>query len=656
MSGRPHPGTLDDSTPLDMDDHRGDAPRQDGSTDLMHLMSMRLDDLALTVRAHNCLRRADITRVGELVRKTPAELQTLRNMGRKTVRTVDNALRALGLRLGMLPRDATAPTDGHDALGGAGRRIPGNTAPARDLIPASVDDLRLATRAHNSLHRGNITHVADLVRRTPAELLAIRGMGLVSVREIERALAPFGLRLAMNAEAVSVALNVDSPDTHDCDTFLDVMERLRRSGVGRAADVTRMTRDAVLALHGMDPDSLAALEDGLSRWGLHLHSRGSRESARAAERAETVREALACTVVRLLADVRGVSPNAFLAYHGVDGGPRRTLQEIGDAGDIYGFSRSVTRERVRQILKNTERRLRTRSRRLQFALWETAAQDALRRLPASPASFASRFGYGGVQEPERAFQTLELCAGIFKLEFPFELRTFRAVGALVVRRGHDAEHAVALRLPEAASGLYADLAEVARRVGAEAEYVARFVDASPHWEFLDDERRYFWKRPSLPPQNFAMTGNAILTSLCKVLSAATGATSADLARSIPRDRMARKDGPAGDLPLPVIEGVATRSGLFDVDAGRITKKAGAGWRVVGKGDAALLAICAEHGRVVPSRIVYSSLVRSGLTRDNAGRIVAYSPFLVHTQSGIGNKEGIYKFVVEPDDIDRRYLR
>ena len=384
-----------------------------------------------------------------------------------------------------------------------------------------------------------------------------------------------------------------------------------------------------------------------------LETVGGLDAADAApsERPETVREELAGAVVRLLEDVRGVSPSGFLAYHGIDGGPRRTLQEIGDAGDRYGFTRSVTRERVRQVLKNTERRLRARLHQVQFVLWETSAQGALQRLPASPAAFASWFGYGAVQNPERAFRTLSYCAGLFGQEFPFELRKFRALGKLVVRRGHDAEHAVARHLPEAARGLYADLVEVARRIGAEAEYVARFVDASPQWEFLDDARRYFWKRPTLPPHNFAVTGNAILTSLCKVFSVTASATSADLVQSIPRDRMLRRDGPAVDLPLPVLEGIAKRSGLFDVDAGRITKKAGNGWRVVGKGDTALLAICAEHGRVVPSSIVYSGLIRSGFARDSVGWIVAYSPFLVHTQSGLGNREGIYKFVVEPDDID-----
>ena len=56
-------------------------------------------------------------------------------------------------------------------------------------------------------------------------------------------------------------------------------------------------------------------------------------------------------------------------------------------------------------------------------------------------------------------------------------------------------------------------------------------------------------------------------------------------------------------------------------------------------------------RVVPSHAIYSGLVRSGLSRENAAATVAYSPFLVHTRSGVGYKEGIYKFVVRPEDFD-----
>ena len=653
-----------------MDDDRDDARTEH---DPSNLMSMHVDDLDLTIRAHNCLQRAEITHVGELVRRTPAQLLKMRNMGRKTVRAINRALNAFGLHLGMRTDDDTMQTDGQYAADPVTQRLEGETITRREMMSMHVDALSLTVRALNCLRKKKITRVAELVQRTPAELLAIPNMGVTSVRDIQRALAAFGLRLAMSSEAISAVLTMDSADTQECDAFLDVMKILSRSGIDGAADVTRMTSAEVLDLPGLGPDTLAVLRKGLGRWGLRLcpfpqestvvdQPPGLNAGLQAVEgqagtdasrfrRPETIREELTQAVVGLLEDAKGVSAQSFLAYHGVDGTPRRTLQEIGDAGDRYGFTRPVTRERVRQMLKKTEGKLRARSRRMQFVLWQSTVYDARRRLPASSQSFASWFGYGSAQDPEHIFGMLRLCAEIFRLEFPFDLPTLSGLGTLVVGRGDDAELASASRLRDAASGPYADLAEIAARIGSETESIARIVEASQQLEFLDGIRRYFWKRPSLPPRNFAVTGNAILTSLCKVFSVATRATTADLALSIPRDRMLRKNGPVVELPLPALEGVAEKSGLFDVEDGQISRKMGGEWCVVGQRDIALLAICAEYGRVVPSHVIYSGLVRSGLTRENAAATVAYSPFLVHTQSGNGYKEGVYKFVVRPSDID-----
>lgn len=640
-----------------------------GKSDPAGPMSMHVNELDLSVRAHNCLRRVQITRVSELVRTTPAELLAIRSMGRKTVREVDRALDAFGLRLGM-PADDSEPT--YVTEENVVRRFHDKNIGVHDILSMQVDELPFTVRASNCLQREKILCVADLVRKTSAELLAIQNMGVTSVHDIQRTLSIFGLRLGMSSDEVSATLSAHSTDTQDCDAFLDVMNLLARSGVRRAADVTRMTSEDILALPGLGRDALAVLENGLRLWGLYLCPI-SRENVATfkkrtgafdttggnadigTERPESVRDELTDTVTRLLEDVRGVSPRGFLAHHGVDGAPRSTLQEIGDAGNLYGFSRPVTRERVRQVLTRTERRLMARSRRARFDLWKTTVETARHRAPASAQIFVSWFGYRAVSNPDRVIEMLRRCANIFKLEFPFDVKTWSEIGSLVVVSGQHVDSLVS-RLREAVRGPYVDLAELSGQTGAEADSVARIVAACPQFEFLDDTRRYLWKRPYLPPRNFTITGNAILTSLCKVFSVAARVTSADLALSLPRDRMFRKAGSIVEIPLSVLEGVAEKSGLFETKDGQITKKTGNEWSVIGQRDLALLAICAEHGRVVPSHVIYSGLVRFGLTRENAAAVVAYSPFLVHTQPGIGHREGIYKFVVRPDDIDLDELR
>lgn len=61
------------------------------------LFNMPMEQLDLSVRAMNCLRRSGITTVGELVSAGSKELLTLRNFGQKSQQEVEERLKALGL-------------------------------------------------------------------------------------------------------------------------------------------------------------------------------------------------------------------------------------------------------------------------------------------------------------------------------------------------------------------------------------------------------------------------------------------------------------------------------------------------------------------------------------------------------------------------------
>ncbi len=61
--------------------------------------NMTVDQLDLSVRTMNCLRRADITTVGQLMTKGEKELLSIRNFGLKSKQEIDERLRELGLFL-----------------------------------------------------------------------------------------------------------------------------------------------------------------------------------------------------------------------------------------------------------------------------------------------------------------------------------------------------------------------------------------------------------------------------------------------------------------------------------------------------------------------------------------------------------------------------
>ena len=61
--------------------------------------NMPVEQLDLSVRTMNCLRRGGITTVGELVSKGERELLALRNFGQKSKQEIEDRLNVLGLSL-----------------------------------------------------------------------------------------------------------------------------------------------------------------------------------------------------------------------------------------------------------------------------------------------------------------------------------------------------------------------------------------------------------------------------------------------------------------------------------------------------------------------------------------------------------------------------
>jgi DNA-directed RNA polymerase subunit alpha len=75
-------------TPVD-----GAVPRADGMDEIL------IEELELGVRSYNCLKRAGIQTVGELLQRSESELAAIPNFGSKSIEEVRETLRARGLSL-----------------------------------------------------------------------------------------------------------------------------------------------------------------------------------------------------------------------------------------------------------------------------------------------------------------------------------------------------------------------------------------------------------------------------------------------------------------------------------------------------------------------------------------------------------------------------
>ena len=74
-----------------------DAERED----LRRKLNMSVNEIELSVRAANCLNKANLTTVGELAGRSEQNMLKYRNFGKKSLNEIKDKLEELGLSLGM---------------------------------------------------------------------------------------------------------------------------------------------------------------------------------------------------------------------------------------------------------------------------------------------------------------------------------------------------------------------------------------------------------------------------------------------------------------------------------------------------------------------------------------------------------------------------
>ena len=101
---------------------------------LRELLGRSVEELELSVRSGNCLRRANIKTLGDLVRRSEGEMLKYRNFGKQSLKEITEILSGMGLGLGM---------DIDALLGG---RAPKPAAPS---VLSADDDTEIETEARS---------------------------------------------------------------------------------------------------------------------------------------------------------------------------------------------------------------------------------------------------------------------------------------------------------------------------------------------------------------------------------------------------------------------------------------------------------------------------------------------------------------------------
>lgn len=135
-----------------------------------HIAEMPIEQLELSQRTYNCLKRSQITRVGQILERTPEELLQLRNFGQKSLQELQEKLKQHGLSLqGMEAAD-------EESAEGA------TTPPTGDLGSGAEDTEGSASAEEDELSLGAFADAGDLEDEDDEPLGHRAGRGRASER------------------------------------------------------------------------------------------------------------------------------------------------------------------------------------------------------------------------------------------------------------------------------------------------------------------------------------------------------------------------------------------------------------------------------------------------------------------------------------------
>jgi DNA-directed RNA polymerase subunit alpha len=81
----------------------GSSPSMNDNAIPQQIMDMPVDALELSTRTHNCLRRADIATIGQILQMDEKQLKAVRNLGDKSLEEIKDRVREKCLRFGYDP-------------------------------------------------------------------------------------------------------------------------------------------------------------------------------------------------------------------------------------------------------------------------------------------------------------------------------------------------------------------------------------------------------------------------------------------------------------------------------------------------------------------------------------------------------------------------
>ena len=157
------------------------------------ILATPISDFELSVRSKNCLNKMKIKTLGDLIKKTEAELLSYKNFGETSLAEIKDILSKKGLRLGM-GREEEVPTKKKERKSAKPNRTSGN----QEIMSLPISNLELSVRSRKCLSALSVKTIGDLADKSEKDLLGCKNFGHTSMLEIKQKLADMGINLREN--------------------------------------------------------------------------------------------------------------------------------------------------------------------------------------------------------------------------------------------------------------------------------------------------------------------------------------------------------------------------------------------------------------------------------------------------------------------------
>jgi hypothetical protein len=557
---------------------------RENDTPYQRELAIKVEDLFLSVRASNVLKNMGIAYVGDLVQQTEGQLLAFQNCGRKTVRELKEALSELGLGLGMALDSWNRPNL-HDLTSSRKQdeatlaTLDENT---RTKLYLRADEIGLSQRARNVLKTADIQFVGDLATKTESQLRGLASCGRLTINEIKAKLEELGLRLSFFVS----------------DWSAEAARRIREQ------------QDTV-------PDSpINALRCNLN---IIPPSEFLEDELRA--------------ILQSVPDERGTE--IALKQLGWSGCGQRTLESVGE-------EYSVTRERVRQIVKRKNDNIRKQyfeTPRLDEAL--SAIRD---RCPATAVQLAAELRLRGISKSD--FDPTGLRTACKVLQKDFALERIEVRGAEVYAAAEHVDQTVEFfrvcRRLTSSQGV-ANFEAVCDELHIPNEARPRFREVATInsiCEWLDRDRRWLFST--------GVPRNRLSNLAMKVLCVAPHVYLTELRKAVARSRRL-----AAVPPIGVLARFLERFELASVADGRASAISDFADAIGPEStESILVSVLRRHGPILGWDRFQELCMAGGMNPITFGIYVSSSPIIARLARGIYSLVGANVPPGAVEDLER----